>query len=214
MTRPSIGRVLLSTVVVVLAGGCGASPVSPSAQVTPPAGGLIGEVAAGGYVLFFRHAERDTTVMSSAQLAGVDNRGECVPGSELTANGVADALAIAQGLRRYGIHVQKVYASPTCRTSQMAGLAFGPFEATRALTWPSMWGEGEADTLTPALRALLSTPPAPHQDIVLVGHNDVLRADRVGVDVTLDQAEAAVFRPLGGDRFELVGKIPKADWLR
>jgi hypothetical protein len=96
----------------------------------------------------------------------------------------------------------------------MAGVAFGAFETTRALTWPSMWAPGEGEALAPELRQLLATRPAAREVIVLVGHNDVLRADRVGVDVTLDQAEAAVFRPLGGDRFELVGKIPRADWLR
>lgn len=178
------------------------------------AGGLLSDVAGGGYVLFFRHAERNTAVLSTTDLAAVDNRGECVPGSELTPNGTADATALGERFKRYGIRVQKVYASPTCRTVQMARLAFGDgFETTRALTWPGMWSESEGADLAPALRRLLGTPPEPKKNIVLIAHNDVLKANRIGIDVVLDQAEAAVFRPTGGESFEYLGKISRAEWM-
>lgn len=180
----------------------------------PGADGLLSDVAAGGYVLFFRHSERNAGAISTAALAVADNAGECVPGSELTANGTADAIALGERFRRYGIAVQKVYASPTCRTTQMARLAFGEgFETTRALTWAGMWAPDEEAALATPLRQLLGGRPESRKNIVLIAHNDVLRASRVGLDLTLDQAEAAVFRPLGGEAFEYLGKIPKAEWM-
>lgn len=179
----------------------------------PGVAGLLSDVGAGGYVLFFRHSERDAGAISIPTLAAADNNGDCRPGSELTENGKADAVALGERFARYGIVVQKVYASPTCRTTQMATLAFGTFETTRALTWPGMWTGDESSTLTPRLRQLLATVPAPGGNIVLIAHNDVMTSDRVGVSVALDQAEAALFRPHGGDSFEFLGKIPKAEWM-
>jgi broad specificity phosphatase PhoE len=179
----------------------------------PSAAGLLSDVVGGGYVLFFRHSERNAGALATPDLAAADNRGDCVPGSELTANGVADAEALGLRVKRYGMAVQKVYASPTCRTTTMARLAFGEYETTRALTWPGMWIGDEATTLTPLLRQLLATRPDAGKNIVLIAHNDVLRASRTGMDLVLDQAEAAVFRPLGGTSFEYVGRISKAEWL-
>ncbi|HSK11141.1 MAG TPA: histidine phosphatase family protein [Vicinamibacterales bacterium] len=202
----------------LLAGGCGEgpsrSPSSPSpADAVVPATPLDA-VLAGGSVVFFRHAERDANAMSTAVLAAADNAGECRPGSELSPAGIADSEAIGRSFARRGIRIQAVYASPTCRTVQMATLAFGAFQTTRILTWPDMWQPDEGAVLAVELRALLGTRPASGQTIVLVSHNNVLKADRVGIEVSLEQAEAAVFRPLGGQAFEFIGKVPLQEWVR
>lgn len=179
-----------------------------------PAGDtLLPDVASGGYVLFFRHSERDTAALPTATLAAVDNAGTCEPGSELTTKGKADAVALGERFRRYGITVQKVYASPTCRTVQMAQLAFGTYETTRGLLWADTWAPGEVDTVAALLRGYLSTRPDARRNVVLISHNDVLNRAGMGVDLVLEQAEAAVFRPLGNGAFELVGRIPKAQWM-
>jgi hypothetical protein len=191
------------------------TPAAPDVPAVTPPPGLIGQVASGGYVLFFRHAARDTGVISTGDLAVADNAGRCVPGSELTSDGVSDATRIGEAFTRYGVKVDRVYASPACRTTQLARLAFGPqYETRRELTWPGMWTGDEGTALTPALRVLLGTPPAAGTNIVLLSHNDVLTEGRIGVTVTLGQGDSAVFRPLGGGSFELVGKIPLQEWLQ
>jgi phosphohistidine phosphatase SixA len=209
-------RVLL-VVVFAIHTACSSSPIAPEER--PSGGGappteaeLLRSVAAGGYVLFFRHAERNADAMGTAELARVDNEGACVPGSELTAQGMTDALTIGTGFQRHRVLVDRVYASPTCRTTQMAALAFGTFETTRALSWPDMWTEGERDSLTRMLRDLLSSAPAPGRNNVLVSHNNVLQADRIGLDVSLGQGEACVFRPITGSSFQLVGRISLQRW--
>ena len=181
---------------------------------TPPPG-LIGQVASGGYVLFFRHTARDASVIQTGDLAIVDNAGQCVPGSELTSNGVSDATRLGEALSRYGVKIDRVYASPTCRTTQMARLAFGPqYETRRELTWPGMWTVEESTTLTPPLRVLLGPQPAAGTNIVLILHNDVLTEDRTGVTVTLGQGDSAVFRASGDGTFQLAGKILLQEWLQ
>jgi bisphosphoglycerate-dependent phosphoglycerate mutase len=167
----------------------------------------------GGYVIFFRHSMRDTSVLPTSSLALVDDAGDCVPGSELTVDGMADARALGAAIRRLGITIDQAYASPTCRTTQMASLMFDKFATTRALAWPGMWLPGEEPQLTTGLRDLLARVPAPSSNTVLISHNDVLQSRRIGVDITLDQAEAAVFLPDGDGSFRFVGRIKKNEWI-
>lgn len=179
----------------------------------PADAGLLADVAGGGYVLFFRHAERDTAALSPTELAAVDRDGTCVRGSELTETGKSDSSALGERFRRYGVSIQKVYASPTCRTVEMARLAFGEFEGSPALLWSEYRDGAEPEALVSAVRRWLSTPPEPGKTVVLISHNDILNRSRFGLNLVLEQAEAAVFRPLGGDAYEYVGRIPKAVWM-
>jgi broad specificity phosphatase PhoE len=208
-------RMLCLLAGVAFAGCSTSSPLAPESTTTadsPSESELIGRLASGGYVVFFRHAERDGNVLSTSDLAIADNAQACVPGSELTERGVADSILIGEGFRRHRIVVDRVYASPTCRTTQMATLAFGQFVTTRALTWPDMWTEDERSSLTPALRTLLASVPARGKNIVLVSHSNVLQAGRMGTDISLAQGEACVFRPIAGRSFEVVGRIPLQRW--
>ncbi len=219
-TKAPRTKVVLALAALIPSGcGAGLAPAAPSQAPVPTVRqeavrNLVDQVAGGGYVLFFRHSARDAGAMPTAEVAIADNAGECRPGTELTPAGVEDAKAIGASFVRHGIRVERVYASPACRAAQMASLAFGTFQATRALSWVGMWGEGEGPTLATELRQLLGTPPSPGRTIVLISHNDVLKADRVGVEITLDQSEAAVFRPQGRHAFALVGRIPLQEWRR
>jgi broad specificity phosphatase PhoE len=208
-------HVLPLLAVLLLAGCSSSSPVAPESSMPDGAAesDLLRRVASGGYVLFFRHTERDGSVIGNVELAMADNAQACLPGSELTERGVADSVAIGEGFRRHRIAVDRVYASPTCRTTQMAALAFGEFVTTRALTWPDMWSEDEKATLTVMLRNLLASVPSRGKNIVLVSHNNVLQAERVGLDVSLSQGESCVFQPVAGRRFEMVGRIALQRWL-
>lgn len=211
--RVALAVLLCSCALVAACGGAAALSTAPSATVAPS--GLIGQVASGGYVIFFRHTARDASAISIEDLTVADKAEQCVPGSELTPVGMSDAVGIGQAFRRYGMRVGHVYASPACRTIQMARLAFGEqYEARRELTYPGMWTSEEATSLTPGLRLLLGTPPSPGTSVVLLSHNDVITQDRVGVTLTFGQGDSAVFRPSGDGSFELVGTISLQEWLK
>jgi hypothetical protein len=203
-------RRMFLTLLCVAAAHCGAaaSPTSPSTSEAT----LTSLVASGGYVLFFRHAARDTSAISNDALLAADRTGECVPGSELTSQGEADSVAIGEAFQRLRIHVDRVHASPTCRTQQMATLAFGLHETTAGLAWPEIWAPEEVAALQRVLPDLLSTPPARGTVTVLISHNGVLTPTRMGLDISLEQGEAAVFLPDGRRNFQFVGKIAKTDW--
>jgi phosphohistidine phosphatase SixA len=126
---------------------------------------------------------------------------------------MADARALGAAIHQLGIAIDQVYVSPTCRTTQMASLMFGDFVTTRALAWPGMWLPDEEPQLTAGLRDLLGHVPAPSRNTVLISHNDVLQSRRIGLEISLDQSEAAVFRPEGDGTFRLVGRIKKDQWV-
>lgn len=203
-------RVLTVVVLCVAAAACGSepSPTGPTGQRVS----LPSLVAGGGYVVFFRHAERDSAAITNDDLLEVDRTGACVPGSELTTRGESDSAAIGEAFRRRRIRIDRVYASPTCRTEQMARLAFGSHETTAGLAWPEIWTKEQQAELQHVLPDLLSRPPAHGGTTVLISHNGVLIPTRMGLDIMLEQAEAAIFRPEGSGNFEFLGKIAKTEW--
>jgi phosphohistidine phosphatase SixA len=190
---------------------CGGA-TSPAGPSETPAG-LVPLVARGNHVVFFRHAQRDASAISDELLLAADRRGDCLPGTELTPQGIDDAVAIGAAFRRLAIRIEQVYASPTCRTQQMADLAFGKHVTTAGLAWPELWHAEESATLMQVLPRLLGDPLPAGATRVLISHNGVLVPTRMGLDIMLDQAEAAVFRPTRSGGFEFVGRIPQTEWL-
>ena len=77
-------------------------------------------------MLYLRHTatdfSKDDTRMTSFE--------DCASQRPLLDKGRAEARAIAGHLKRLGIPVDKVYASPFCRTVETAMLAFGKAEKT------------------------------------------------------------------------------------
>ena len=197
-------------VVVCLAAAACFGSKTPTAPTTLPS--LAAAAEHGGVVIFFRHAARDASAIANDALLEADRTGSCVPGAELTPQGIDDAVAIGQAFKRRGIRIDRVVASPTCRTQQMATLAFGAHETTPALAWPEVWAPDEADALQAQLPRLLSTPPRTGTVTVLISHSGVLIPTRMGLDIMLDQAEAALFHPVGDGAFDYLGKVAKGDW--
>src|SRR5688572_32810602 len=83
---------------------------------------------------------------------------DCASQRPLTDKGRDEARAIAGHLKRLGIPIDRVYASPYCRTVETAMLAFGKAEKTN----DARGGPTKSDDPKryDALRKLLSTPPA------------------------------------------------------
>jgi hypothetical protein len=87
-------------------------------------------------------------------------------------------------------------------------LAFGKAEKTPGLRgWPA--SSAGPDRYAP-LREYLAAPPIAATNTVLVGHGNPFRA--VAGPPHLMEGEAAVIRPLGGERFEIVARIKVQEW--
>ena len=155
-------------------------------------------------MLYVRHTSTDF----SQSDAGMTSYEDCARQRNLTDKGRAEARALGIHVKRLGIPIGKVYASPFCRTVETAMLAFGRAEKTQEVRG------GPVRTDDPkrydALRKLLSAPPAHGVNTVISGHGNPYYA--VFGPPYLGEGEVAVVRPLGDAGFEAVGRIPLAGW--
>ena len=134
---------------------------------------------------------------------------DCDNQRPLTDKGRAEAREIGAAFRELKIPVERVLASPRCRTMETAMLAFGKAErSSEARAGPA--SPDNADRYVP-LRTVLSTPVKPGSNVVIASHGNPFVA--VAGAPYLAEGEAAVIRPLGKD-FEIVARVRHNAWRR
>lgn len=192
-------------------------PDPDAAQIPPPAprssaavgalkpAELVAELKRGGYVIFFRHTSTDFS-QNDTQSKSFD---DCAHQRNLTDHGRAQARAIGAAIRELKLPVEKVLASPLCRTMETARLIFGTAEGV-----PEMRG-APLPLADPnryaALRKLFATPYTRGSNIAVASHGNPFYG--VAGPPYLAEGEAAIIRGLGND-FEVVARIPAADWAK
>jgi len=185
---------LAALLALFLIPGCaerGSGSHAPPRERTLPDARLLAELREGGYVIFFRHAATD---LSTPDAEEPDLR-DCSTQRNLTPEGRRQAREIGEAFRRLDIPAGPVLASPYCRARQTALLAFGRVKTARALLPPDHDPPGprRRPNLPPGgLPRLLSTPPPPGKNAVLVGHESALRE---ATGTSLPEGGAAVFDP-------------------
>ena len=165
---------------------------------------LLAALRAGGFILYFRHADTDHS-QSDQRTMNVE---DCTTQRNLTDRGRDHARAIGEAIRVLRIPIGVVIASPLCRTVETAVLAFGAAEKSPALREGGPLPPGSPGRF-PALRALLSTPVTLGANTAIVGHAYPYYA-LVGVQY-LSEGEADVLRPRGAD-FEVVARVGLNEW--
>jgi phosphohistidine phosphatase SixA len=184
----------------------GAPAQQPSSEPVHGLSGpaLLSALRAGGFVLYFRHTSTDFGQSDDSMTTFED----CAKQRNLTDKGRDEARAIGAAIRELRIPVDRVLASPFCRTVETAMLAFGKAEKTSDLRgWPASSADPNRYT---ALRGYLAAPPIAGTNTVLVGHGNPFRA--VAGPPHLMEGEAAVIKPLGGERFEIAARIQVQEW--
>ena len=185
-------------------------------QVPPPAAGrsalpatpmsgqqLLSELRKGGYVVYFRHTSTDFSRDDSRSKSDED----CDNQRPLADKGREEARQIGAVIRELKIPIEKVLASPRCRTMEAAMLAFGRAErANEARGGPAT--PDSADRYLD-LRRLFSTPVKPGANLVISSHGNPFYAT-AGAPYPAE-GEAAVIRPLGKD-FEIVARVKHDAW--
>jgi len=172
---------------------------------------LLSALRAGGHVIYFRHAQTDWSQSDHVEQAG--DWESCDPKRvrQLSDEGRATAGAIGAAMRKLGIPVGQVEASPYCRTMETARL-LGLGEVRPSLRIMNMLAArfvGGRDALIASARAAIGTPPREGMNTVLVAHGNVVR-DATGAYP--GEAGAAIFRPDGKGGFTLVALLDPADW--
>jgi len=165
---------------------------------------IADELRRGGYVLYFRHASTDFS-QNDAKSRSFD---DCVNQRNLIDKGRDEARAVGKAIHDLRVPIGKVIASPLCRTMETARLTFGQAEsvadvrgAPLPLADPNRYA---------ALKKLLATPLPPGSNLAIVSHGNPFYG--VAGPPYLAEGEAAVIRGLGKDDFEVIARIPLADW--
>ena len=164
---------------------------------------LLSELRKGGYVIYFRHTSTDFSREDSRSKSDDD----CDNQRPLTDKGREEARQIGAAFQALKIPVEKVLASPRCRTMETAMLAFGRAEKANEVRG------GPATPDNPdrysGLRRLLSTPVKRGANLVISSHGNPFYAT-AGASY-LAEGEAAVVRPLG-KVFEIIARVRHDAW--
>ena len=191
-----LAAVLASGVVLV---GCGQDP-APSGRLEGAA--LVDALRAGGYVLLLRHTETARGGVDS-----LETLDDCAAQRPLSQAGREQAREIGRAITALDIPVERVVASPFCRTVETAELAFGATDTDSALLALASVGDDGSPPQERALeaaRALASEPPAAGTDTVLVGH-----VSTIGplTGTSPEEGGTIVVLPDGEGGFDVVGEI-------
>lgn len=185
----------------------GVPPPAPGRSALPakPIAGpeLLAELRKGGYVIYFRHTSTDFSRDDSRSKSDDD----CDNQRPLTDKGRDEARGIGAAFRELKVPVEKVLASPRCRTMETAMLAFAGVEKSGDVRGgPAM--PDSADRYA-GLRRLLSTPLKSGANLVISSHGNPFYAT-AGAPY-LAEGEAAIVRPLGKD-FEIIARVRHDAW--
>jgi phosphohistidine phosphatase SixA len=171
---------------------------------------LVAALRAGGFVIYFRHADTGAPVAEPPQF----DLARCETQRNLNAEGRAQARDIGAQFRRLAIPVSAVLSSEFCRCWETAELAFGRYTRSSDLTGVPR-GEQWAQLRTQraqALRGLLATPPPSGSNTILVSHGfNLWNAERFHLAT---QGEAALYRPDGNGGYALVARLLPEEWAR
>lgn len=183
-------------------------PPAPGRSSAPakeiPGATLLAELKRGGYTIYLRHTSTDFS-HDDVKSRGDD---DCDNQRPLTDQGRDEARRIGEDMRKLGIPINEVLASPRCRTVEVAKLAFGNFRTSMAARG-GVYSE-KPNTNFAGLRALFDKGPGAGRNAIVVSHGNPFYAT-AGAPY-LAEGEAAVIKPLGKD-FEVIARVRWDSWL-
>jgi broad specificity phosphatase PhoE len=196
----------MQALALVLAIAMSAVSAAPSPALSGPpdtlaASAIVPALRTGGYVVFFRHGITDHSARDEPNLTYADWASQ----RNLTEAGRDQARSIGTAFRAFAIPVGTVRSSLYCRCIETARIAFRKDEPTADLTEAN----GRATDVGPRVAQMLGTPPAPGTNTVLVSHAAVLR---LVTRISIEEGDAAIFKPLPDGRFRLAAIVPAAAW--
>ena len=168
---------------------------------------LIRALKAGGYSLLLRHAAREPDVAEDNNKMVMADCATQIPLGEL---GRAQSRSMAEAMRKLGIPLGEVIASPYCRTMDTARLIAGRVRADDAVAGRDTARlQVEAPTDFAPLAKILATQPTPGTNRLIVGH--VSGFSGVAGAPYLQEGEAGIFRAVEGHHV-LVARLRVEDW--
>ena len=149
------------------------------------------EIMNGGYILHFRHAERDKWIdvqMYDALESDVHQNGQneiryaendyFAKAVCLNERGKVQAKAIGESLKYIGLPIGKVISSVSCRARQTADLAFGGYEKTeRILVHSGPYNENEQERVKKLINLYQNLEIEKGKNAIVSSHNSVISCE-------------------------------------
>jgi broad specificity phosphatase PhoE len=176
---------------------------------------LIAALRGGGYTIYFRHAATDWSRNDRIEADG--DWTSCDPNKmrQLSGPGRASARRVGEAIRALQIPVGKVLSSEYCRAAATARpLGLGPVETTRAImNMRAAEYVGGRQAVIRRARRVLSEPPPPGANVIIVGHGNLMRA---ATGAYTGEGGSGIYAPRAesGKGFELVARLSPDDWTR
>jgi phosphohistidine phosphatase SixA len=176
---------------------------------------LVEALRGGGYNIYFRHAATDWSQNDRVEEAG--DWTSCDPSEmrQLSETGRATARRVGDAIRALKIPVGKVLSSEYCRAAETARLMdLGLVETTRdIMNLRAMEHVGGREAVIRRARSILSGPPSPGTNVVIVGHGNLMRA---ATNAYAGEGGSGIYAPRPGSNegFELVAELSAGDWTR
>jgi broad specificity phosphatase PhoE len=161
------------------------TPRAQAARRAPQNALWAKKIVQGGYLLHFRHAQRekwnDVTAFDALEMKnGIDaatasfHKAVC-----LTPQGEEESKLIGELFKMIGVKIAQVVSSPSCRAKQTAMLAFGRVDGVEnSLFHRTAVVQTQHEAAARRLRQVLDgLNPPKGQNIVLVGHGNTLSYD-------------------------------------
>jgi len=149
------------------------------------------KIMEGGYILHFRHAERDKWIdvqMYDSLESDVHNNGK--NGTRFAENdyfskavclndrGLVQARAIGEHLANIKFPIGFVISSPSCRSRQTADLSFGGYdELNRILVHAGPYNEDEKKRISKLKKLYMNLPIRSGTNTIVSAHNSVVHSD-------------------------------------
>ncbi len=168
-------------------------------------------------MIYFRHGRTDTTYQDK------QDRPEwwksCDPKRHrvLSDEGRLQMQTVGAHIRALQLPVAKVVTSEYCRAVDSALLLqLMPIAQNPALNYADAqrFMKRFDPQIADGYRALLSERPPPGKNTILVGHVHGINPQIDVVFSQLQESEAAVIRPLGDGKFEVVGRLTVDKWVK
>jgi len=172
---------------------------------------LIGDLQAGGFIIFMRHANAPGELPTAATAAAGNTNLE----RQLDETGRRDAIAFGEAIRRLGIPISSVARSPTFRTTQTVDLAgFSEFTVQEFLLEERMVGV-TPERLARLKEELGKTPERGNR--LFVSHSGNIMASFPDLDPYINQGEAIIVRASGSEReseigYEMIARVLITEW--
>lgn len=203
----------LAAAFLAVAGTASGGPLAPPA---PPAGFVerpataetLAALRRGGHVLYLRHGLTDNT---RADRTPLTDPADCAAQRPLSPAGRRQMTAVGNAMRRAGIPLAELHASPLCRTRESAALAF-PGLAARldpGLMYVANLTRAQKAPILARTRALLAAPVAPGGNRLILAHAPNLAEL---IDYFPREGTLVVFEPRPPGGFVYLASIAPEHW--